>query len=61
MTHSLICADRYTDFKIAAVALISAILLVAVGLATRMGNHEAATAPSASRWPRCEGRAASDS
>ena len=44
MTHSLICADRYSDFKVAAVALISAILLVAVGLVTRMGNHEGATA-----------------
>ena len=41
MTHSLIGADRRTHFKIASVALISAIMLVVVGLIAR--HHETTT------------------
>ena len=41
MTHSLIGADRRTHFKIVSVALISAIILVVVGLIAR--NHKTTT------------------
>jgi len=42
MTHSLIGADRRTHFKIVSVALITAIMLVVVGLIAR--NHTTETA-----------------
>jgi hypothetical protein len=44
MSHSLIGADRNTHFKIVAVALISAIVLVIVGLVARMDDYATATA-----------------
>jgi hypothetical protein len=44
MNHSLISADRNTHFKIMAVALVSAIVLVAVGLIARMDDPHTATA-----------------
>jgi hypothetical protein len=44
MSHSLIGADRNTHFKIVAVALVSAIVLVGVGLIARMDDSETATA-----------------
>jgi hypothetical protein len=49
MSHSLVGADRNTHFKIVAVALISAIVLVLVGLVarlddSRMDDSETATA-----------------
>ena len=44
MSHSLIHADRNTHLKITAVALISAVVLIVVGLIARTDNHEIATA-----------------
>jgi len=44
MTHSLIGADRTTHFKIVAVALVSAIVLVMVGITARVAETDAATA-----------------
>jgi hypothetical protein len=38
MSHSLVGADRNTHFKIVAVALVSAIVLVVVGLVARLDN-----------------------
>jgi hypothetical protein len=38
MTHSLIGADRSTHFKIVAVALVSAIVLVMVGITARVAE-----------------------
>jgi hypothetical protein len=43
MNHSLIGADRNTHFKIVAVALISAIVLVVVGLIGRMDDYATGT------------------
>jgi hypothetical protein len=44
MTHSLIGADRSTHFKIVAVALVSAIVLVMVGVTARVADTDTATA-----------------
>ena len=44
MTHSLIGADRTTHFKIVAVALLSAIVLVMVGITARVTESDTATA-----------------
>ena len=44
MSHSLISADRNTHLKIVAVALVSAVVLVVLGLIARMDNSEIATA-----------------
>jgi hypothetical protein len=44
MSHSLIGANRNTHFKIVAVALISAIVLVVVGLIARMDDYATTTA-----------------
>jgi len=44
MTHSLIGADRTTHFKIVAVALVSAIVLVMVGITARVADSETTTA-----------------
>lgn len=44
MTHSLIGADRSTHFKIVAVALLSAIVLVMVGITARVTETDTATA-----------------
>ena len=44
MTHSLIGADRSTHFKIVAVALVSAIVLVMVGVTARVTDADTATA-----------------
>ena len=44
MSHSLIGADRSTHFKIVAVALVSAIVLVMVGVTARVPASRA-TAP----------------
>jgi hypothetical protein len=39
-SHSLIGADRNTHFKISAVALVSAILMVVVGMIARMDDSK---------------------
>ena len=44
MTHSLIGADRTTHFKIVAVALLSAIVLVMVGITARVAETDTASA-----------------
>ena len=44
MTHSLIGADRTTHFKIVAVALVSAIVLVMVGITARVSETDTASA-----------------
>lgn len=44
MNHSLAGADRNTHFKIVAVALVGAIVLVAVGLMARTDNSATETA-----------------
>jgi hypothetical protein len=44
MTHSLIGADRSTHFKIVAVALVSAIVLVTVGITARVTEADSTTA-----------------
>ena len=44
MTHSLIGADRSTHFKIGAVALVSAIVLVMVGITARVAESDTASA-----------------
>lgn len=44
MSHSLIGADRNTHFKMMAVALISAMALVLMGLIARMDNDETVAA-----------------
>jgi hypothetical protein len=44
MSHSLIGAHRNSHFKIMAVALVIAIVLIAVGLSARMDDSESATA-----------------
>jgi cytochrome oxidase Cu insertion factor (SCO1/SenC/PrrC family) len=44
MTHSLIGADRTTHFKIVAVALVSAIVLVMVGITARVAETDTASA-----------------
>jgi cytochrome oxidase Cu insertion factor (SCO1/SenC/PrrC family) len=44
MNHSLVGADRNTHCKIIAVALVSAIVLVVVGLIARIDNSATATA-----------------
>jgi hypothetical protein len=44
MTHSLIGADRSTHFKIVAVALVSAVVLVMVGITARVVETDSATA-----------------
>jgi cytochrome oxidase Cu insertion factor (SCO1/SenC/PrrC family) len=44
MNHSLVDADRNTHFKIIAVALASAIVLVVVGLIGRVDNATTTTA-----------------
>ncbi len=44
MTHSLIGADRSTHLKIVAVALVSAIVLVMVGITARVVDSDIATA-----------------
>ena len=44
MTHSLIGADRTTHFKIVAVALVSAIVLVMVGVTARVADSDTTTA-----------------
>jgi len=44
MTHSLIGADRTTHFKIVAVALLSAIVLVMVGITARVTESDTTTA-----------------
>ena len=44
MSHSLINADRGTHFKVVAVALVGAILLVICGLLARTENSEVANA-----------------
>ena len=49
MNHSLITADRTTHLKIAAVALIGAIMVVAVGIGARLADEETATAAAHSR------------
>jgi hypothetical protein len=41
MTHSLIGADRTTHFKIVAVALVGAIVLVMVGITARVTDADA--------------------
>jgi len=41
--HSLVTADRSTHFKIAAVAVMAVIVVVAVGLRTRMTEGSSAT------------------
>jgi hypothetical protein len=43
MGHSLISVDRSTHFKTIAVALVSAIVLLIVGLSARNDNFETAT------------------
>ena len=43
-SHSLIGANRNTHFKIIAVALVSAIVLVVVGLIARTDTSETGTA-----------------
>jgi len=42
MTHSLIGADRATHFKIVVVALVSAIVLVTVGITSRIADPDTA-------------------
>jgi len=44
MTHSLIGADRTTHLKIVAVALVSAIVLVMVGITARVAETDTGTA-----------------
>jgi hypothetical protein len=44
MSHSLIGADRSTHFKIVAVALVSAIVLVVVGITARVTETDSASA-----------------
>ena len=44
MSHSLVGADRNTHFKIVAGAMVSAIVLVVVGLVARLDDSETATA-----------------
>jgi len=44
MTHSLIGADRSTHLKIVAVALVSAIVLVMVGVTARVTETDGTTA-----------------
>jgi cytochrome oxidase Cu insertion factor (SCO1/SenC/PrrC family) len=44
MNHSLLDADRNTHFRIIAVALVSAIVLIVVGLMARVDNSATATA-----------------
>jgi hypothetical protein len=44
MTHSLIGADRSTHFKIVAVALVGAVVLVMVGITARVAETDTATA-----------------
>jgi cytochrome oxidase Cu insertion factor (SCO1/SenC/PrrC family) len=44
MTHSLIGANRTTHFKIVAVALFGAIVLVMVGITARVTDADTATA-----------------
>ena len=44
MNHSLAGADRNTHFRIIAVAFVSAIVLVGVGLGARTDSSETATA-----------------
>jgi hypothetical protein len=44
MSHSLIGADRSTHFKIVAVALVSAIVLVMVGITARVADSDTVTA-----------------
>jgi cytochrome oxidase Cu insertion factor (SCO1/SenC/PrrC family) len=51
MTHSLIGADRTTHFKIVAVALVSAIVLVMVGITARVVDSDTATARLQSDGP----------
>ena len=51
MTHSLIGADRTTHFKIVAVALVSAIVLVMVGITARVVDSDSATARLQSDGP----------
>jgi hypothetical protein len=44
MTHSLIGADRSTHFKIVAVALVSVVVVVLVGITARVAETDTATA-----------------
>jgi hypothetical protein len=44
MSHSLLSTDRGTHFKIVAVALVSAIVLLVIGLTARMDGYKAETA-----------------
>ena len=44
MTHSLIGADRATHLKIVAIALVSAIVLVLVGITARIADSDTAAA-----------------
>ena len=51
MTHSLIGADRSTHFKIVAVALVSAVVVVMVGITARVAETDTATARSQAEGP----------
>jgi hypothetical protein len=44
VSHSLIGADRSTHLKIVGVALVSAIILIMVGVIARMADSETTTA-----------------
>ena len=59
MNHSLVGADRNTHFKIIAVALVSAIVLVVVGLIARTDTSETGP-PSSRQRPGAEDRQVHD-
>ena len=49
--HSLVTADRGTHLKIAAIALIAAVLVVTVGFRARVADTATATARIATTGP----------
>ena len=50
-SHSLIGANRNTHFKIIAVALVSAIVLVVVGMIARLDDSKSATRQMHAKGP----------
>jgi hypothetical protein len=48
MNHSMATADRYTHIKIAALAMVAAIVVVVVGLSARGDNPETGATRAAS-------------
>ena len=51
MTHSLIGADRASHFKIVVVALVSAIVVVMVGITARVAESDTAAAQPKAAGP----------